>query len=582
MNAEIKAPKNKTLRRLLKLMLPHRKKVILASICVLLVNGAQLIKPYILKIVIDDFLTQQIEQNGIFSITTMGVLYFIVVALSGIFSITQVMLINKVGQEIMRNLRGKVFKTIQLLPLWYLDKTSSGRLITRATNDVEALSEMYTDVLINLFKDAFLILGIVYTMLAINIKLALISFCVVPLMFCVVFLLKTKIKRNFAKMKSLIGRINGFMAENISGMNMVQIFHGEKEKKEEFTELNNKYFKATLFQVWMNSFLKPAADVFQSLAVAILIWYGMGRISDNTLSIGVLYAFTTYIKQFFNPIADMADNYTTIQSALVSADRIFELLDEKENLEDLDLGVEKNDFQGNIEFKHVWFSYNNKDWILKDISFLLEKGQTAAFVGETGAGKTTIISLISGFYKVQKGEILIDGININTIRKRDLRKNIAVVLQDVFLFSGTIEKNITLNDNISKEVVEKALEISHAKEVVEGFSRGINEPVMERGSTLSAGQRQLISFARAIAHKPSIFVLDEATSNIDTETEVLIQKAIGDITKDRTTLIIAHRLSTIRNADMIIVLKNGEVLEAGNHDALMKTGGYYKELVGKG
>lgn len=579
MDSKVKSPK--TIRRLLKLMLPYKKKVILACLCVIIVNAAQLIKPYILKLVIDDFLTKHIIEDGLYSITTMGILYFAVVALSGFFSITQVMLINKVGQDIMRLLRSRVFKTVQLLPLWYLDKTSSGSLITRATNDVEALSEMYTDVLISLFKDVFLIIGIVYTMLIINVRLALIAFCVVPFMFGVVFILKTKIKRNFTKMKSLIGKINGFIAENISGMRLVQIFHGEKEKKEEFSELNNKYFKATLFQVWMNSFLKPAADVFQSLAVAILIWYGMGKISDQSLSVGILYAFTTYIKQFFNPISDLADNYTTIQSALVSADRIFELLDEEENLEDLDAGVGASYFQGNIEFNNVWFSYNDEDWILKNVSFKINKGQTAAFVGETGAGKTTIISLISGFYKVQKGEILIDGININELKKRDLRKNIAVVLQDVFLFSGTIKKNITLNDNIEKEEIDKALEISYGKEVVKGLEKGINEPVMERGSTLSLGQKQLLSFARAVAHNPSIFVLDEATSNIDTQTEKLIQKAIDNITKEKTTLIIAHRLSTIRNADVIIVLKHGEILEIGNHDSLMESGGYYRDLIVK-
>lgn len=579
MDSKVKSPK--TIRRLLKLMLPYKKKVILACICVIIVNAAQLIKPYILKLVIDDFLTKHIAEDGLYSITTMGILYFVVVVMSGFFSITQVMLINKVGQDIMRLLRSRVFKTVQLLPLKYLDKTSSGSLITRATNDVEALSEMYTDVLISLFKDVFLIIGIVYTMLIINVKLALISFCVVPFMFGVVFILKTKIKRNFTKMKSLIGKINGFMAENISGMKLVQIFHGEKEKKEEFCELNNGYFKATLFQVWMNSFLKPAADVFQSLAVAILIWYGMGKISDQSLSVGILYAFTTYIKQFFNPISDLADNYTTIQSALVSADRIFELLDEEENLEDLDLGASASCFQGNIEFKNVWFSYKGEEWILRNVSFKINKGQTAAFVGETGAGKTTIISLISGFYKVQKGEILIDRININELKKRDLRRNIAVVLQDVFLFSGTIEKNITLNDSIEKEEIEKALEISYGKEVVKGLAKGINEPVMERGSTLSLGQKQLLSFARAVAHNPSIFVLDEATSNIDTQTEKLIQKAIDNVTKEKTTLIIAHRLSTIRNADVIIVLKHGEVLEIGNHDFLMEAGGYYRDLIVK-
>jgi ATP-binding cassette subfamily B protein len=578
---EMKLVKAKSLKRLLKLTLPHMKKIAIASICVLLVNGAELIKPYILKMVIDDFLINHRPQRGFYSIAGMGISYFVVVALSGFFSIAQVNLINKAGQEIMRTLRSKVFKTIQLLPLWYLDKTSSGKLITRATNDVEALSEMYTDVLISLFQDVFLIIGIIYTMLIINFRLALISFCVVPVMFTIVFLLKTTIKGNFKKMKSLVGRINGFMAENISGMKLVQIFHGEESKKEEFSELNNGYYKATLFQVWLNSFLKPASDVFQSIAVAILIWYSMSKISNHTLQIGVLYAFTTYIKQFFAPISRMADNYTTIQSALVSADRIFQLLDEQACLEDLDIGIGMDYFEGNIEFKKVWFSYNNKDWILKDISFTIKKGQTAAFVGETGAGKTTIISLVSGFYTAQKGEILIDGININDIKKKDLRRNIAVVLQDVFLFSGNIEKNIALNDSIETAVVEKALEISYAKEFVNSFPKGINEPVMERGITLSAGQRQLLSFARAIAHNPSIFVLDEATANIDTQTETLIQKAIENVAKNRTTLIIAHRLSTIKNADTIIVMKSGKVLEMGNHDVLMKLGGYYKELITK-
>jgi ATP-binding cassette, subfamily B, multidrug efflux pump len=577
-----KIPKTQSFRRLLRLTLPHMKKVVLASACVLLVNAAQLIKPYILKLVIDDFLIKHVEQKGVYSITTMGILYFVVVAMGGFFSISQVNLINKAGQEIMRKLRTRVFKTIQLLPLSYLDKASPGRLITRATNDVEAVSQMYTDILINLFQDIFLVIGIIYTMLIINVQLALISFCVLPLMFTIVFLLKTTIRKNFKKMKSLIGRINGFMAENISGMKLVQIFHGERDKKKEFLKLNDEYYKATLFQVWMNSFFKPASDVFQNLAIAILIWYSMSKISNHSLEIGVLYAFTTYIKQFFVPISNLADSYTTIQSALVSSERIFELLDQQEYMEDLDKGISMDHMEGNIEFKNVYFSYNNKDWILNNISFSINKGQTAAFVGETGAGKTTIISLISGFYTIQKGEILIDGININDIKKRDLRRNIAVVLQDVFLFSGTIENNITLNDSIEKAVLEKAIETSYLKEFVNGCPKGIYEPVMERGSTFSAGQRQLLSFARAIAHNPSIFVLDEATANIDTQTEVLIQKAIENVAKDRTTLIIAHRLSTIRNADIIIVLKNGEILEMGEHQMLMKKGGYYREMIMEG
>ncbi|URZ15182.1 ABC transporter ATP-binding protein [Clostridium felsineum] len=574
--------KLKSLKRLLLLTLPYKKKIFLSIICVLLVNSAELLKPYILKVSIDDFLVGRKVQIGFHSITSMGILYFIVVALGGFFSISEANLINSAAQSIMKNLRGSVFKTIQLLPLSYLDKTSSGSLITRATNDVEALSEMYTDVIISLFQDIFLLIGIIYAMLSLNIKLSLVSFSVIPVMFILIFSLKTKIKRNFKRMKSLIGKINGFMAESLSGMKLIQIFTAEKEKRIEFKALNNEYFNATLFQVRLNSILRPASNIFQNLSIALLLWYSVDKIANHTLQIGVLYAFTSYIRQFFDPISDLADNYTTIQSALVSADRIFELLDKKNILENLDAGIPIKKLNGTVEFKNVWFSYDNKNFILKDLNFKIDKGETAAFVGETGAGKTTIISLISGFYKVQKGEILIDGININSIRPSDLRKNVAVVLQDVFLFSGNIKDNITLNDKISDTLINSAIESSMAKNFIEKMPRKLEEPVMERGKTFSAGQKQLLSFARAIAHDPSIFVLDEATANIDTHTEKLIQKAIENITRDKTTFIIAHRLSTIRNADKILFIKNGELSEIGTHDELMKKGGYYKTLVEEG
>jgi ATP-binding cassette subfamily B multidrug efflux pump len=578
-NSETKLNKKSTIWRLLVFMVPHLKLIIFAILCIFAVNGTQLLAPYIMKIVIDDFLTGLKPQTGLYSITSLGVLYLMVVTAGNLFSFAQVNVINRIGQEIMRTLRNKVFKTIQLLPLSYLDKTPSGRLITRATNDVEALSQMYTDVIINLFRDVFLLVGIVYTMLVMNYKLALIAFSIVPFMFLLVFLLKAKIRRNFLDMKYLIGRINGFMAENISGMKIIQIFCGEKEKRQEFTDLNNEYFKTTIFQVQLNSVLRPSAEVFQNLAIGILLWYGISRITDHTLEIGVLYAFTTYIKDFFAPISHLADSYTTIQSALVSADRIFELLDQEEILENLDEGLPMTNIEGTIEFRNVWFAYQNNDWVLKDISFKLDKGKMAAFVGETGAGKTTIVNLISDFYPIQHGEILIDGINIEKIRKRDLRKSISAVLQDVFLFSGNIRQNITLNDNMDDEVIDRSLEASCALEFTATLPKGINEPVMERGSTFSSGQRQLLAFARTIAHNPSIFILDEATSNIDTQTEKLIQKAIENITKDRTTLIIAHRLSTIRNADMILVMKNGEIVETGTHDELMVKNGYYRSLI---
>ena len=570
--------KKNSIIRLLKFTVPYLKTIVVAAICVLLVNTAQLAKPYILKIVIDDFLINGKPESGLYSITAMGIFYMAAIVLGALLTFGQVNLMNYAGQQIISKLRKRVFTHIQYLPLSYLDKFSTGRLITRATNDVEALNEVFTDILINLFRDVFLLVGIIFVMFRMNVGLAAISFVAIPFIFLITTFFKNKIKENFKTMKSLIGRINGFFAENISGMKLVQIFNRENEKQKEFKLLNDKYFKSTMFQVQMNSLLRPIIEILQTLTVAILVWYGMGKIIGGTLELGVLYAFTTYIKQFFEPINDLAENYNTIQSAVVSADRIFELLDQEELLEDLNTGIAIERLSGDIEFRGVWFAYNNEDWILKDVNFVIAAGETAAFVGATGAGKTTIISLISRFYKIQKGKILIDGIDINDYRLWDLRKNVAVVLQDVFLFSGDIRQNIALNDEISELQVNEALELSCANEFIDELPLGMLEPVRERGSTFSAGQRQLLSFARAIAHDPAILVLDEATSNIDTNTELLIQQSIENISANRTTLIIAHRLSTIRNADKIILLRKGKLVEMGNHDELLQKNGYYKEL----
>lgn len=564
--------------RLLCMMRPYIGIVIAAVLCVILVNMSQLAKPYILKIIIDDFLIGKKQQTGLYSINSMAVLYMLMVVLGAILTVLQINLMNYAGQQIISKLRRELFSHIQHFSLSVLDKFSSGRLITRVTNDVEALNEMFTDVFLNMFKDIFLIIGIVFVMFRLNVKLALISMIVVPAIILITYFFKGKIKANFKVVKNLIGRINGFFAENISGMKIVQIFHREEAKKKEFKELNDKYYKSTLFNILMNSILRPLIEIFESVATAFLIWYGMGKIINNTLELGVLYAFTTYIKQFFAPINDMAENYSTVQSAVVSAERVFELLDLKDNIEDLNNGLPVSRLKGEIEFRNVWFAYKGEEWVLKDVSFKAKRGETIAFVGATGAGKTTIISLLSRFYNPQKGTILIDGIDINNMSLRDYRKNIGVILQDVFLFSGDIRTNIALNSNISDEEIQNAIKVSMADSFVNELDGGIYEKVMERGSTFSAGQRQLLSFARVIAHNPAILVLDEATSNIDTQTEILIQKSIENISKDRTTLIIAHRLSTIRNADKIIVLKRGRIVEAGNHDELLKNDGYYKEL----
>lgn len=570
--------KQSSIFRLLKLTVPYLPQIILAAVCVLLVNGAQLIKPYILKVVIDDFLISGKAEAGFYSVNAMGIFYLLAIVLGAILTFSQVNLMNHAGQQIISKLRKQVFTHIQYLPLGFLDKFSTGRLITRATNDVEALNEVFTDILINLFRDFFLLAGIVFVMFRMNFTLALISFTAIPMIFIITNIFKNKIKENFKLIKNYIGRINGFIAENISGMRLVQIFHREQEKQKEFKALNDGYFKSTMFQVQMNSLLRPIIEILQTLTISILLWYGMGKLIGGTLELGVLYAFTTYIKQFFDPINDLAENYNTIQSAIVSADRIFELLDQEEVLEELEIGLPIEELRGEIEFRNVWFAYHEEQWILKDINLKISPGETIAFVGATGAGKTTIINLLSRFYSIQKGQILIDGVDINQYRLSDLRRNVAVVLQDVFLFSGDIRRNITLNDEIDEEQVDNSMRLSCAQQFVEELPGGMAEPVRERGSTFSAGQRQLLSFARAIAHDPAILVLDEATANIDTNTELLIQQSIENISADRTTLIIAHRLSTIRNADKIVLLRKGRIVETGNHNELMQQGGFYKEL----
>lgn len=570
--------KNNSIFRILKLMIPYRNHVILSSICVLLVNASKLSKPYILKIIIDDFLILKLPEGKFYSINFMAFSYVFIIVLGAVFTYIQINLMNYVGQGIITDLRERVFTHIQLLPLSYLDKYPTGRLITRATNDVEALNSMFTDVILNSFRDIFLLLGIIFVMVRMNFKLALISCISIPIITLVTFFFKKKIKSNFRKVKSLIGGINGFLAENLSGMKLVQVFNREGEKRERFKKLNDEYFEAIIFQIKLNGILRPMGDVLQNVTIVALVWLSMGSIINNSLELGVLYAFVDYVKQFFNPINNLAENYNTIQSALVSADRIFELLDQEDIIEDLESGLAVDNFKGKIEFKNVWFAYNEAEWVLKDVSFKIEAGETIAFVGSTGAGKTTIINLVSRFYEVQKGQILLDDVDIREYKLSNLRRKVGVVLQDVFLFSGNIKDNISLNSNISDQIIMEALELSRSIDFINELPRGINEPVMERGSTFSVGQRQLLSLARAIAHDPSILILDEATANIDTSTEMLIQESIENLSINRTTLIVAHRLSTISKADKIIVLDKGKILEIGSHEELLEKGRYYTSL----
>ncbi|NLC69236.1 MAG: ABC transporter ATP-binding protein [Clostridiaceae bacterium] len=563
--------------RLLAYFKPYLPLLVLCIIFAFLINGAALIKPYIIKYVIDDFLAVGKNEPGTFML--IGLVYLGIVLLGSGFGYLQEYLLTYIGQRIMYDIRNQLFAHVQNMSMKFFDRNSSGRILTRVTNDVEALNEIFSGVLINFAKDFIMIAGIIAAMFSMNKDLALLCMCCIPLIITVTIIYRKTARKNFLKLKGIIGKINGFLAENISGMKLVRIFNREKEKLEEFKILNDEYFATSLREMVLHSLCRPIIEIINTLTIALLIWYCTAGITGGYLEIGVLYAFITYIKQFFGPINEIAENYTSIQSALISSERIFNILDNHEMLENFQGGKHADRIDGEIEFRNVWFAYNEGEWVLKDASFKIEPGETVAFVGATGAGKTTVINLMSRFYDIQKGEILIDGVDIREYNLKDLRRQIAVVMQDVFLFSGDVKSNIRLkNKSITDDDIVTAAKLVCADKFIESLPGKYDEEVKERGCTFSAGQRQLISFAKAVAFKPSVFVLDEATANIDTETEAAIQGAMANISGGSTTIIIAHRLSTIRNADKIIVVDDGRIQEIGTHDELLEKGGIYRQL----
>jgi ABC-type multidrug transport system fused ATPase/permease subunit len=488
-------------------------------------------------------------------------------------------LLQTAGQKIVFNIRKDLFKHVEGLSLSFFDKNPVGRLVTRVTNDVEALNEMYTGVLVYIFKDIFIIIGILIAMLTLNVKLALVIVSSVPFVVAGALIFKKHDREAYRDVRMKLAKINSSLSENISGVKTVQIYHKEEKMFNKFDSINKSYFQASMKQLTIFALFRPAVDLLSTLTLAGLLWFGGRKVLNQEIPVGVLFAFVSYLMQFFQPIFDLTEKYDILQSSMASAERIFMLMDNKDMIKDTEKPVKVKRLKGEIEFKNVWFAYNDEQWVLRDVSFKIKPGEKIAFVGATGAGKTSIISLISRLYDIQKGEILIDGINIKHMEQKELRRNLATVLQDVFLFTGDIKSNIRLNDeNITDEDIIKACRYVNADRFIEKLPKKYDDEVNERGTTFSQGERQLIAFARAIAFNPPILVLDEATSNIDTETESLIQDALSKITQDRTTIIVAHRLSTIKNADKIVVLHKGKIREIGNHEELLSKEGLYYNL----
>lgn len=510
----------------------------------------------------------------------LGALFLIAVIGGAVLSYVQTNLLQYTGQHIIYRIRGELFEHLGKMSATFFDRNPVGRLVVRVTQDTESLNQLYSQVIVNLVKDFIVLIGILIIMLQMSVKLTGLMLVVIPLLAALTIWYRIVVREAQRKMRILLARLNSFLAENLSGIRITQLFVREERQLEQFRELNGEHYKAGMRNTVINSVFQPAVGFVGNLAIALLIWYGGGSVLDGAITFGIVYAFTHYVRQFFNPLMSLAEKYNQIQTAMVGAERIFELLGEKPSIVDKEEPKPlPKQVRGEIEFDHVWFAYNEGEWVLRDVSFKIGPGQTVAFVGATGAGKSSIIQLINRFYDIQKGTIRLDGVDIRDLPLDQLRRAISVVQQDVFLFNGDIASNIRLNEaGITDEEVKEAARMVHMDEFIRKQPLGYATPLGERGVNLSLGQRQLLSFARAIVFRPQILILDEATSNIDTETELVVQDALKTISKNRTTLIVAHRLSTIQHADQIIVMHKGKVRETGNHYQLLALKGYYYKL----
>lgn len=561
--------------RLVAYMKPYAHWVIFALLLVLGLTAFDLYRPMLVGDAIDTF-----GANGDYDvIIATAIKYAVVLALSFVFNIAQTWILQKTGQNIILQMRKDLYRHIQSLGSRYFDITPVGKLVTRVTNDVEALNEMYSGILVQLFRNIVKIVGLAGVMLVLDVRLAAISFVLMPLVIGLTVLCQ-KIARNIYRLyRTRLTDINTFLSEHLSGMKIIQIFGRQERKFEEFHDKNTKLYKAFYREMLMYAVFRPLIYILSILSLMIVLWFGSRNVFDEIISVGTLYIFSNYIRSFFDPIQELAEQFSTLQSSIASAEKIFTVMDEEEFIPEVENPKQPDKIIGKIEFDHVWFAYDGENYVLKDVSFVINPGEKVAFVGATGAGKSSILNLIGRYYDIQKGHIYIDGIDIRQLSKKQLRSAIGQMQQDVFIFEGDVAYNIRLNDDdITDAQVKEAAEYVNASHFIEKLPQGYHEPVTERGATFSAGERQLLSFARTLAHNPSILVMDEATANIDTETEILIQEALEKLMDGRTTIMVAHRLSTIQHADCIMVMHKGRICERGTHRELLEQDGIYRKL----
>jgi ATP-binding cassette subfamily B multidrug efflux pump len=585
-----KAYDSRLMRRLLEYMRPYRMRVFLALGLVAVVTPLELAPPALFQRAIDNYLvpaaghilTRNEARHGVLLIS--GV-YLFVLLFDFLAQYIQIRIMQRVGQQTMYDMRTQIFGHLQRLPMTYYDRNPVGRLMTRVTTDVDALNDLFAAGVVTMINDFFLLVVMAALLFKLDVKLALAAFAVLPFIFVVTLIFRKFVRDANRRIRTAIARINSFLQEYISGMAVVQLFNRERKAREEFSRRNKDNMLAWRDAILAYALFYPAVEFLSFATIALIYWTGGLRILGNSLSLGILIAFTMYAQRFFRPIQDLSEKFNILQSAMAASERIFKLLDEPVTIETNAHAKKLISPRGAIEFRNVWFSYRNvpepaeEDWVLRDVSFYMEPGQTFAIVGHTGAGKTTLISLLLRFYDIQRGQILLDGIDIRLLDLQELRKQFGIVLQDPFLFTGTIESNVRLGTpGITRADVEHALNEIGLGDFVQSLPQGVETEVNERGSTLSVGQRQLISFARALAHNPRFLILDEATSSVDTKTELLIREALNRLLAGRTALVIAHRLSTIQYADRILVFHKGRLREQGAHQELLAERGIYYRL----